>query len=126
MTQIGDLVPKSGLYTEPGVVVEKNEEDGSVVIDTEPLTINKFHRYRNTTGLTLDEKNTFNEILDAIYQEEDDLTKLDMIQKEIEELKTDTSNKNIVRYLRNQQAQLIREVRKLPRVYNNDEAKLNL
>ena len=126
MTQIGDLVPKSGLYTEPGVVVEKNEEEGSVVIDTEPLTINKFHRYRNTTGLTLDEKNTFNEILDAIYQEEDDLTKLDMIQKEIEELKTDTSNKNVVRYLRNQQAQLIREVRKLPGVYNNDEAKLNL
>ena len=102
MTHIGDMIPKTGLYTEPGVVVEKNEEEGSVVIDTEPLTINKFHRYRNTTGLTLDEKNTFNDILDNIYKEEDDLQKLDMIQTEIERLKMEPGNKNIIRYLRNQ------------------------
>ena len=72
MAKIGDLVPKSGLYTEPGVVVKKHD-DGSVTIDTEPLTINKYHRYSNTTGLSESEKNTFNRILDEIYQKDDDL-----------------------------------------------------
>ena len=66
MVQIGDLVPKSGIYTNPGVIVEK-KNDGSVVIDTDPMAINKFHRYANTTGLTAEEKVTFNDLLDQIY-----------------------------------------------------------
>ena len=123
MAQIGDLVLKSGLYTEPGVVTQK-KDDGSVVIDTEPMTINKFHRYSNTTGLTEKEKNRFNAILDEIYQKEDDVEKLNDIQKEIDVLKVDPLNKNIVQYLRNQQAVLIRQAKKLPRTYNWDEAQL--
>lgn len=123
MAQIGDLVLKSGLYTEPGVVTKK-KDDGSVVIDTEPMSINKFHRYSNTTGLTEKEKNRFNAILDEIYQKEDDVEKLNDIQKEIDVLKVDPLNKNIVQYLRNQQAVLIRQAKKLPRTYNWDEAQL--
>ncbi|NRA45186.1 MAG: hypothetical protein HRU09_09550 [Oligoflexales bacterium] len=123
MAQIGDLVLKSGLYTEPGVVTQK-KDDGSVVIDTEPMSINKFHRYSNTTGLTEKEKNRFNSILDEIYQKEDDVEKLNDIQKEIDVLKVDPLNKNIVQYLRNQQAVLIRQAKKLPRTYNWDEAQL--
>ncbi|MFK7826267.1 MAG: hypothetical protein AB8G05_19110 [Oligoflexales bacterium] len=123
MAHIGDLVLKSGLYTEPGVVTQK-KDDGSVVIDTEPMTINKFHRYSNTTGLTEKEKTRFNSILDEIYQKEDDVEKLNDIQKEIDVLKVDPLNKNIVQYLRNQQAVLIRQAKKLPRTYNWDEAQL--
>lgn len=123
MAHIGDLVPKSGMYTEPGVVVEK-KEDGTVTIDTEPLSISRFHKYSNTTGLSEDEKNIFNAILDEIYSKDDDLEKLNDIQKEIDRLKVDPNNKNIVQYLRNQQAVLIREVRELPRYYNWDEAQL--
>lgn len=125
MAHIGDLVPKSGLYTEPGVVVEK-KDDGSVVIDTEPLTIHEYHRYSNTTGLTAEEKKTFNDILDEIYAKEDDVERLNDIQKEIDELKADPKSKNVVQYLRNQQATLIRQVKTLPRFYNNDEAQLKL
>lgn len=125
MASIGDLVLKSGLYTEPGVVVQK-KEDGSVIVDTEPMTINKYHRYSNTTGLTKNEKITFNKILDQIYQKENDLEKLNDIQNEIDLLKVDPVNKNIVQYLRNQQAVLVRQVKKLPRYYNWDEAQLKL
>jgi len=125
MANIGDLVLKSGLYTEPGVVVEK-KEDGSVVVDTEPLTINKYHRYSNTSGLTESEKNRFNQILDEIYTKENDVEKLNDIQKEIDVLKVDPLNKNIVQYLRNQQAVLIRQAKKLPRYYNWDEAQLKV
>ncbi len=120
MAKIGDIVPKSGMYTEPGVIVEK-KDDGTVVVDTEPMSINKYHRYINTTGLSLEEKNKFNQILDKIYTKEDDLAKLNDIQGEIDQLKKDPRNKNIVQYLRNQQAILIRSAKQLPRMYLTDE-----
>ena len=123
MAQIGDLVPKAGIYTNPGVVVEK-KDDGTVVIDTEPMTLNKYHRYTNTTGLSEKEKATFNEILDNIYQSEDDVEKINGIQKNIDQLKVDPVNSKIVQYLRNQQSHLIRKARDLPRTYNWDAANI--
>lgn len=124
MAKIGDLIPKSGMYTNPGVVVEKRE-DGTVVVDTEPLTINKYHRFGNTTGLSEEEKNSFNSVLDAIYTKEDPLDRLNDIQGTIDDLKKDPRNRNIVQYLRNQQAVMIRDIRRLPTVYSADEAMLN-
>ncbi len=124
MAKIGDLIPKSGMYTNPGVVVEKRE-DGTVVVDTEPLAINKYHRFGNTTGLSEEEKNSFNSVLDAIYTKEDPLDRLNDIQGTIDDLKKDPRNRNIVQYLRNQQAVMIRDSRSLPRVYSADEAMLS-
>lgn len=123
MAQIGDLVSKSGIYTEPGVVVEK-KDDGNVVIDTEPMTINKYHRYTNTTGLSMEEKEAFNAILDQIYTKENEVERINDIQLEIDKLKMDPKTKNIVQYLRNQQAFLIREAKQLPQKYQWDEANL--
>lgn len=123
MANIGDLVPKAGIYTDQGVVIEK-KPDGSVVVDTEPMTINKYHRYANTTGLSELEKETFNGILDQIYTKVDDVEKINDIQQEIDRLKSDPANQNVVQYLRNQQAHLIRTAKKLPRTYNWDESSL--
>ncbi len=120
MANIGDLVPKSGIYTNPGVVTEK-KDDGTVVVDTEPMSINKFHRYTNTSGLTEQEKLKFNQILDDIYQKESDVDKINDIQMEVDKLKVDPANRNIVQYLRNQQAHLIRQTKDLPRTYTMDE-----
>lgn len=120
MTKIGDLVNKSGVYTKPGVVIEK-KEDGNVVVDTDPMAVNKFHRYINTTGLNENEKAEFNSILDQIYQKDSDMDRLNDIQTEIDRLKMDPSSKNIVQYLRNQQAHLIRETKALPQKYQVDE-----
>ncbi len=123
MANIGDLVPKAGIYTNPGVVVEK-KEDGTVVIDTEPMTIHKFHRYTNTTGLNETEKNKFNMILDEIYQSNNDVEKINGIQKNIDRLKVDPENTKIVQYLRNQQSHLIRKAKELPRSYNWDASNI--
>ena len=123
MAEIGDLVPRSGIYTEPGVVTKKNN-DGTVTIDTEPMAINKFHRYTNTTGLSDVEKEQFNKILDEIYTKENDVERIDDIQNEIDKLKQDPEKRNIVQYLRNQQATLIRESKNLPRFYSHDEVQL--
>lgn len=117
---IGDVVPRSGNYTEPGVVVERRP-DGNVIVDTDPLTVSKFHKYSNTTGLSEEEKNQFNDILDQIYQKTNDIERINDIQTEIDKLRMNPSNQNVVRYLRNQQAFLIREARGLPRMYQTDE-----
>lgn len=124
MAKIGDLIPKSGMYTNPGVVTEKHD-DGTVTIDTEPLSISKFHRYSNTTGLNEEEKMSFNNVLDTIYAKDNPMDRLNDIQMTIDDLKKDPRNRNIVQYLRNQQAVMIRETRQLPRVYVQDEAMLN-
>ena len=123
MANIGDLVPKSGVYTEPGIVIEK-KEDGTVLIDTEPMKVNAYHRYTNTTGLTENEKNEFNGILDQIYAKENDMDRLNDLQTEIDRLKQDPVSKNIVQYLRHQQSFLIRQARQLPQTYQWDEAQL--
>jgi hypothetical protein len=123
MAEIGDLIPKSGIYTEPGVVMAKNE-DGTVSISTEPLDVNQFHRYANTTGLVESDKQQFNEILDQIYTQPDNVERINGIQKEIDRLKTDPKSNNVVQYLRNQQAVLIRDARSLPTSYRWDETQL--
>lgn len=123
MAEIGDLIPKSGVYTEPGVVTKKNE-DGTVVISTKPMDVSQFHRYINTTGLTLEEKNEFNTVLDQIYSKDDESQRVNGIQQEIDRIKTDPRKHKIVQYLRNQQAHLIRENGSLPQSYQWDEAQL--
>jgi hypothetical protein len=117
---IGDIVARSGNYTEPGVVVEKHA-DGSIKVDTEPMAVNQYHRYTNTSGLSEEDKNKFNSILDQIYQKTNDVERINDIQESIDQLRTNAANQNVVRYLRNQQAFLIREARDLPRTYNTDE-----
>lgn len=117
---IGDVVARSGIYTEPGVVTER-KQDGTVVVDTEPMSMNKFHRYANTTGLSEAEKMQFNGILDQIYQKTNDIERINDIQLEVDKLRQNPENQNVVRYLRNQQAFLVRQARGLPRVYQTDE-----
>ncbi len=108
--QIGDLVTRTGSFASPGVVVQKND-DGSIVVDTEPLTVSEFHRYTNTSGLSEDEKDEFNNILDQIYARPNEAERVQGIEEEINRLRDQQANQNIVRYLRNQQAYLMRNSR---------------
>jgi hypothetical protein len=105
-------------------VVTAKKDDGTVTIDTDPMKINKYHRYANTTGLNEQEKDEFNQILDQIYTKENDVERLNDIQAEIDRLKQDPKSKNVVQYLRNQQAVLVRQAGKLPATYNWDEMQL--
>ena len=124
MAHIGDLIPKAGIYTDPGVIVEK-KEDGTVVVDTEPMTVHKYHRYSNTSGLNEQEKNKYNAILDEIYaSNESDVQKINGIQQNIDTLKVNPENHKIVQYLRNQQAHLVRKAKELPRTYNWDTSNI--
>ena len=123
MAEIGDLVAKSGINTEPGVVAQKNP-DGTVLIDTDPMKLNEFHRYANTTGLSESDKVKFNQILDDIYAKNDDVEKINDMQTKIDQLRRDPTNHKLVQYLRNQQSFLVRSAQKLPRTYNLDADKV--
>ena len=115
--QVGDYVSKAGIYTKPGVVTEK-KEDGTVVIDTDPELIKKFHRHSNTNGLSVSDKERFNSIMDDIMKVDDNGERLSKLQQTIDELRADPASKPVADSLRNEQSQLIRLTRELPRVYD--------
>jgi hypothetical protein len=121
--QLGDLISKAGIYTKPGVVVEKGE-DGALTIDTDPEQIKKYHRHSNTTGLTPEEKEKFNGIMDEVISAQSNLDRINQLQTQIDTLKTEPANKKVVESLRNEQSQLIRIARELPTVYNFEADKI--
>lgn len=114
--QVGDYIAKAGIYTRPGVIVEKNE-DGTLTIDTDEESIKQYHRHSNTTGLTPEEKERFNSIMDDIITADGNAEKLNALQESIDTLSREDGTKKVVQSLRNEQAQLIRHARELPRVY---------
>jgi hypothetical protein len=114
--QIGDYVPKVGIYTNPGIVVEKRE-DGRIVIDTNKDNIQLYHRHSITNGLTLEEKEMFNSIMDGIMALERNADRILSLQGIIDDLRDDPSYKKVMDTLHNEQAQLIRISKELPRVF---------
>ncbi len=123
--QIGDYVAKAGIYTKPGVVVEKNE-DGTVLVDTDASVISQYHRHTNTSGLTPEEKDRFNTIMDDIVSNPENAERINMLQNQIDGLVKDPENRRFVTARRNQQAELIRFARELPRVYSFEGEKIRL
>jgi hypothetical protein len=123
--QIGDYVAKAGIYTKPGVVVEKNE-DGTVLVDTDASVISQYHRHTNTSGLTPEEKDRFNTIMDDIVSNPENAERINMLQNQIDGLVKDPENRRVVTALRNQQAELIRFARELPRVYSFEGEKIRI
>lgn len=121
--QVGDYISKAGIYTKPGVVTEKRE-DGTLVIDTNKEAIDKYHRHSNTNGLSLEEKEKFNAVMDDVMKIEQNGDRLNHLQHSIDALKKAPENKKLVDSLRNEQSQLIRISRELPRVYDFDEREL--
>lgn len=121
--QIGDYVPKVGIYTNPGVVAEK-KDDGTIVIDTDKEKIKQFHRHSITTGLTPREKDRFNDIMDDVMSMGANSERIIELQQGIDSLRTNPANKKVTDLLKNEQAQLIRWSKDLPRVYSTMPEKL--
>lgn len=122
--KIGDYVAKSGIYTKPGVVVEKSD-DGTVVVDTDPEAVAQYHRYSNTSGLTTEQKAQFNAIMDEVNRVDEPTQQLEMLDKKVGELRQDpNANREIMYALRNQQARLIRKSGDLPRLYRERNEKV--
>ncbi|MFZ9521059.1 MAG: hypothetical protein ACO3A4_11345 [Silvanigrellaceae bacterium] len=121
--QVGDYVPKAGIYTKPGVVVDK-KEDGTVVIDTDPKQIERYHKYANTSGLTPEEKLRFNSIMDEVMEAADDAERINRLQEKIDLVRTEPNGKRVFDTLVNQQSTLIRFAKELPKVYSYDPEKI--
>lgn len=121
--QIGDYVPKAGIYTKPGIVIEK-KEDGTVLIDTDPKQIERFHKYANTSGLTPEEKTRFNKIMDEVMEASDDAERINRLQEKIDMVRHEPNGKRVFDTLVNQQSTLIRFANALPKVYSYDSQQI--
>ena len=65
-----------------------------------------------------------NQILDEIYKSEDGIKILEDLQKKIDELQMQPENKNIISYLKNQQAQQIKN-QDITKIFNVGEDKVS-
>ena len=114
--QIGDFVPRAGIYTNPGVVMEK-KENGDLVVNTDPNAIKQFHRHSVTNGLTPEDKERFNVIMDEVMSLKSNPDRINTLQTFVDDLKADSDSKKVTNALKTEQAQLIRMSKELPRVY---------
>ena len=114
--EIGDFVPRAGIYTRPGVVAEK-KENGDVVVNTSPEMIQKYHRHAITTGLSMEDKDKFNAIMDDVMKMKTNDERMSSLQSTIDSLKENPINKKVTGALHNEQAVLIRKSQELPRIY---------
>ncbi len=114
--EVGDLVSTTGNFSQSGVVVEK-KADNQIVISSDPKDVSKYHRYSTTTGLTLEEKEKFNSIMDEISKTPNLIDEISLIQIKINELKNKEDSGKVTSVLQNKQAELIRKSQELPMVY---------
>jgi hypothetical protein len=122
---VGDLVTQYGVNTKPGVVTDI-ADDGEVSIDTDIDLVEKYHKYANTSGLTLDDKVLFNAIMDDIADDQSlsPADKVSVLQMKIDDLSTDPDKRAVTNTLKGEQAIFIRTARALPRVYVLPESKV--
>jgi len=90
------------------------------MVSTEKADIAKYHKHTNTSGLTEQEKIDFNAIMDEIMKKESNVDRINELQTTLDSLKNDPTKKKVVETLRNEQAQLIRIARELPKIYTFD------
>jgi hypothetical protein len=121
--QVGDMVNRAGIYTKPGVVTEKNN-DGTVTIDTDSEAVSRFHKHSNTTGLTPEDKERFNDIMDDVMNISENPERVNELQSKIDELRLDAESKKLMQALKNEQSSLIRQAKALPRVFTYDAGKI--
>jgi hypothetical protein len=121
--QIGDYVPKAGIYTDPGVIKGITPE-GSIIVSTDPVDISYYHRHTITTGMKPEEKDLLNSILDEVKSLAKDQDKMNALQFSIDDLKKNSASKKVTDMLSNEQARLIRSARELPRIYEIRAEKL--
>ena len=117
--QIGDYVSSCGIFTKPGVIIEK-KDDGTLVIDTDPTVISEYKKYGDVTGLPPEQKAQFNDILDNVYSQDNAGEQVNLLETKINELRLDPTKADLVINLRGEQSKLIRESKALPRVYSVD------
>lgn len=102
----------------PGVVKRQDNITGNLLVDTDQKTTRSIHRHGYINGLTPQERQNFNEHLDAVRSESDPNKKLELIREKISELKLDSANFRMVKYLESEMFHLMNTYNISPRLYN--------
>ena len=65
----------------PGVVTSQDEIKAEYVIDTDREAVRKIHKYGYINGLSVEEREQFNSVVDEIARLEDPKEKIDELDK---------------------------------------------
>lgn len=88
-----------GINGTPGVVKNLDHERKEYTIDTDREGVRKVHRHGYINGLSLEERESFNKVVDDVSEIQDPKEKIEKMQKIVEESRLDSKNIRMTRYL---------------------------
>jgi hypothetical protein len=83
----------------PGVIKNLDQERKEYTIDTDREAVRKIHRHGYINGLSVEERESFNKVVDEVSAVEDPKEKIEKMQKIVEESRLDSKNLRMTRYL---------------------------
>ena len=106
----------------PGVVVDKSETSGELLVEREGPQYEQARRRGFINGLKPSERDSYRAITQELSRIENPRQKLSYLETQIRGLQKDPRNQNLLRYLTSEKAHVIHTTGITPRYYTAAEA----
>jgi len=113
--RIGDAV--FGRQGQPGIVVEKDDIQSKLTVDSDKKAIDKNHRHGYINGLKTEQRSQFLEVMDTVAETKDPHEKMETLQKKIGEARADPKQFHLVSYLESELFHVMNQYQISPRTY---------
>lgn len=116
---VGDMIfTRNG---QPGIVTSRNPETAELVVQTKGEDLEKTKRRGYINGLTVEERDQFNKVIDEVKALEKPEERIMQLRAKIEETAADPRQRVLNRYLSAEMAHLMNTYRFEPREYKTPE-----
>lgn len=117
--QVGDLVfQRSG---QPGLLVARDKENNSLVLDTKSEKLQKAQKYGYINGLSPNVRAEYEGVIDDVRQSSEPKKRLEHLKTAIDGLGDDPEKFALRRYLKSEMAHIMNTFRIRPESYQVDE-----
>lgn len=110
---------------EPGIVRDRNEVTGKLKVDTDVKAVKTDMRHGYINGLTGEQREQFNAILDEVKASTEDPTeRISKLDTKVKELEMDPHQLGLSRYVRAEMVHIMNSNGIKPREYSVQESKI--
>lgn len=110
---------------EPGIVRERDQTTGKLKVDTDIQAVKHETRHGYLNGLTPDQRQVFNTILDEAKQSsEDPSSRIAHLDAKVQELEQDPKQQGLARYVKAEMIHIMNSHNVKPREYSVQETKI--
>lgn len=105
----------------PGIVTERNPLTKEIKVSQEQALVAKNQRHGYINGLSTEQREAFNKVMDNVREEPDPLKRVEELQARIKELDDDPRNFVVSRYLSSEVAHIMSMANITPKTYTVEE-----